>query len=142
MTVSTDDASAEYVFGIVVRVESDDPDVHIAPETFETTLYKRASEPGGEGWLFFRNVLWRGEVNAPDVVRRLATEALGVPVESVEFRELRSERAYYESLHEEISANLDLFNAETVEETITKYLGSSIRILTDERKRGDSTPMK
>ncbi|MFP4626168.1 MAG: LWR-salt protein [Natronomonas sp.] len=129
MTESTHASTAEYVFRVVVRIESDDADVRIVPDTFETTLFIRASEPGRDGWLFFRNVLWRGKVNAPKVVRRLATDALGEPVETVEFRELQAETAYYDAFREEISTDLDLFNAETVEEVLTKYLGSSIRIL-------------
>lgn len=129
MTESGDDPTAEYVFRVVLRIISNDTDVRIVPDTFETTLFIRASEPGRDGWLFFRNVLWRGEVNAPDVVRRLAVDALGEPVETVEFRELQAETAYFDALREEISTDLDLFNAETVEEALTKYLGSSIRIL-------------
>lgn len=129
MTESGDDPTAEYVFRVAVRIESNDTDVRIVPDTFETTFFICASEPGRDGWLFFRNVLWRGEVNAPDVVRRLAVDALGEPVETVEFRELQAETAYFDALREEISTDLDLFNAETVEEALTKYLGSSIRIL-------------
>jgi len=91
----------------------------------------RAPEPGTEGWLFFRNTLWRGEVSDEDYARRLAAEWLGVPertVESVDFRELQADEDYLEALKSEIEADLEAFNADDVSEVLSKYLGSSVRV--------------
>ena len=52
--------------------------VRIDPETFETTLRIPAASPGEEGWLLFRDALWRGEANDGDYVRRLCADRLPV----------------------------------------------------------------
>jgi hypothetical protein len=118
----------EYVFRVRLRVEPSDPDVSLAPGTFETVLRKRAAEPGTDGWLFFRDTLWRGEVNDEAYARELATAALGVPVESVEFRELACDQAYYDALRAAVAADFDPFRADDVPEALSKYLGSSLRV--------------
>lgn len=105
-----------------------DPDVSLTPDTFETVLRKRAPRPGADGWLFFRDNLWRGEANDEAHLRALATETLGVPVEAVDFRELACDRAYHDALSTAIEAELERFRADDVPEVLTKYLGSSIRI--------------
>jgi hypothetical protein len=117
-----------YVFRVRLRVEPSDPDVSLAPDTFETVLRKRAAEPGTDGWLFFRDNLWRAAVNDEAHLRALAAETLGVPVGSVDFRELAFDRGYHDALCTAIEANLDLFRADDVPEVLMKYLGSSIRI--------------
>lgn len=121
---------AQYVFRVGVRLEPDDPAVRLEPSSAEATvtLFRDAPEPGTEGWLFFRDTLWRGEVGDEAYARRLAEEWLGEPVESVTFRELQADQAYVAALKDEIEADLEAFNAETVSEVLSKYLGSSIRV--------------
>jgi hypothetical protein len=120
--------SAQYVFKVRFRVTPVERDVSVDPSRFETTLYWEAARPGTDGWLFFRDTLWRGEVNAPDHVRELTEDALGVPVESVEFRELRTDETYLSALKEAIASHLHLFRADDVPEVLTKYLGSRIHV--------------
>lgn len=123
---------AAYVFR--VRFRLDPAGVRVDPEEFETVVRVPAGEPGGEAtgsaydWLFFRDNLWRGEVNAPEQLRESAAELLGVEVVSVSFRELETDSEYFEALKAEMRADLDRFNADTVEGAVTKYLGSSIRV--------------
>lgn len=118
---------AAYVFRVTFRLEPA-TGVDIAPERFETTLERRADPPGTEGWLFFRDNLWRGEANAAAHLRELTSEALGVEVVAVDFRELRTDEPHLASLREAIEADLSLFRAEHVDEVLHKYLGSSIHV--------------
>lgn len=119
---------AEYVFAVQLYLSPSDPDVWLEPASVETTLHKRAPAPGEEGWLFFRDNLWRGEVNDHDHLRQLAEETLGVEVRSIEFRELRTDADYYEALREKIDVNLELFKADDTPEVVTKYLGSRVHV--------------
>ncbi|EMA27454.1 LWR-salt protein [Halobiforma nitratireducens] len=128
---------AAYVFRVTVRVRSPTPAVTVDPgsATTELTVRRDAPEPGTDGWLFFRDTLWRGEVSDPEYARRLATEWLEaddgddpLAVESVTFSELRTDEAYYDALKGEIGADLEAFNADSVSEVLSKYLGSSIRV--------------
>lgn len=121
---------ARYVFRAQVRLEADEPSVSLEPSTAETsvTFFLEAPEPGTEGWLFFRDTLWRGEISDSAYGRQRAEEWLGEPVESIRFSELQVDEAYFEALKTEIAADLEAFNAETVSEVLSKYLGSSIRV--------------
>ena len=119
---------AEYVFSVRLDLSPADPELRLDPATVETTLFKTAADPGETGWLFFRDNLWRGEVNDPDHLRESAEDALGLEVRSVEFRELRAEAAYVEALKTEIAESLDLFNADDTAEVLKKYLGSRIHV--------------
>ncbi|MGQ3411260.1 LWR-salt protein [Natrinema sp. LN54] len=124
---------ANYTFRVRLRIEPAQAFVSLEPSSAETTvtLFRDAPEPGTEGWLFFRNTLWRGEVSDEEYARQLAAEWLGVPertVEAVDFRELQTDEAYLEALESEIAADLELFKAESVSEVLSKYLGSSIRV--------------
>ncbi|MCY4731234.1 LWR-salt protein [Natronomonas gomsonensis] len=127
-----DVGDAEYVFAVRLRLSPSDPTVRLDPATVETTLFKRAAPPGEDGWLFFRDNLWRGEVNDHGHMCELAEEMLGTDVESVDFRELRTDEAYYEELQDAIAEDLALFNADDVPEVLTKYMGSSIKVLRGE----------
>lgn len=118
---------SRYVFHVRFRPDPDGG-FHIEPATFETTLSKEAARPGEEGWLFFRDSLWRGEANAPAHIRSLAEEALGVPVETVEYRRFETTEEEYAALKEAVAANLDLFNAAAGTEVLNKYFGSSIEV--------------
>ena len=123
---------AAYVVRVAVRF--DPPDAAVDPDRFETTLEIPASEPGTDGWLFFRDRLWRGEVGDGPSFRRLAearlgvADAPGVEVVDVDFRELRTDEAYLDALRDAIVADLGPFNADSVDEVLAKYLGSSIHV--------------
>ena len=120
--------SARYVFRATVRLDPDAPDLRAEPNTFETVLYKEAARPGAEGWLFFRDNCWRGELNDASFFRAETEDALGVPVDSVTFQELQTDEAYFAALKAAIADDLGLFNADSVSEVLRKYLGSSIRV--------------
>ena len=123
---------AAYVFRVAVRL--DPPAASVEPDRFETTTELPASEPGTDGWLFFRDRLWRGEIGDEPAFRRLAEERLGIAdaagvgVADAEFRELRTDEAYLDALKAAIAADLGRFNAESVDEALHKYLGSSIHV--------------
>jgi hypothetical protein len=126
--------NAEYVFRVTVRLEPATDGVRIDSADAErtVTVSREAPEPGSEGWLFFRNTLWRGEVADEAYGRQLAAEWLGEPlgaIETVEFSEFRTDEAYFEAMKAEIAADLELFKAENVSEVLSKYLGSSIRVV-------------
>lgn len=120
--------AARYVFRVRFRVEPSLPEVSVEPAEFETTLYRAADPPGESGWLFFRDYLWRGTVGDEAYFREVAEDALGVPVMSISFSELQTDQAYLDALRDEIGAQLGAFRAETVDEALTKYLGSSIHV--------------
>ncbi|TYT60313.1 LWR-salt protein [Natrialba swarupiae] len=120
-----------YVFKARVRLEAPQDGISLEPDTAETTvtLVHEAAQPGTEGWLFFRDTLWRGEVGDDAYARELVEEWLEVPVEEVSFRELQADEAYVAALKDAIADDLEAFNAETVSEVLSKYLGSSIRVV-------------
>ncbi|WP_058997588.1 LWR-salt protein [Haloarcula sp. CBA1127] len=123
-----DGATARYVFRVELRLEPDADGLWTDPDRFETTLYRAADDPGTSGWLFFRDTLWRGELADEPHFRRLVEDELGYQVVSVSFSELRTDEAYLDSLKAEIADDLTLFNADSVSEVLTKYLGSSVRV--------------
>jgi hypothetical protein len=127
MTDEGERGDAAYVFRVRFRLDPA-PGVSVDPDRFETTLERRAAPPGDPGWLFFRDNLWRGEANDEAHLRETASEALGVPVESVSFRELRTDAAYLDALREAVAADLSRFRADGVDEALHKYLGSSIHV--------------
>ena len=119
---------AAYVFRVRFRPDPGEG-VRLDPATFETVARWPAAPPGEEGWLFFRDSLWRGDVNDQRYLRERFEEVLGVPVESVTFSELAADEAYFEAFKSEIDDDLEAFNADGVPEVLNKYLGSSIRVL-------------
>ncbi|WIV67599.1 LWR-salt protein [Natrialbaceae archaeon AArc-T1-2] len=123
--------AARYVFRIECRLEPTVDEVSVVPDRFQTTMYRTAAPPGEDGWLFFRNTLWRGELEDPDHFRRVAEDVLGVSVTSVSFSELQTGEKYLAELETAIGDSLETFNADTVEEALTKYLGSSVRVVSD-----------
>ena len=129
--------SARYVFRVRFRVEPSPPEVSVDPAEFETTLYRAAAPPGEADWLFFRDHLWRGNVGDETYFREVAEDALGVPVVSISFSELQTDQVYLDALRDAIGSQLSEFKAETVNETLKKYLGSSIRVVdSDDRRSG------
>ena len=100
------------------------------PELFETTLVREADPPGEEGWLFFRDRLWRGEIGDERHTREFVEEALGARVERVEFRRFEVTGEELATLEAEIEANLELFRAEDATEVLHKYFGSSLEVRT------------
>ena len=119
---------ARYLFRVTVRLEPE-PGYRAEPDSFETVLSRAADPAEQEGWLFFRDTLWRGKLGDDAHGRRLAEDALGVPVESVSFSELRTSEAYLDELKAAIAEDLGAFNADTVSEVLKKYLGSSIHVV-------------
>lgn len=115
-----------YVFRVRFRLDPDD--VWVDPNEFETVLRIPAVAPGDKGWLFFQQNLWRGEVGDERYLRSVAEDYLGVPVSAVRFSELETDHAYLDALKAEIAEDLGVFNADSVDEVIHTYLGSSIHI--------------
>ncbi|MFC4447870.1 LWR-salt protein [Halorussus aquaticus] len=119
---------ARYVFAVRFRLEPETEGVSVGPDEFETRLYRAADPPGEDGWLFFRNNLWRGEINDDRHFRRLAEEELGVTVVSAEYRALETDEEYLTALKDEIRDDLATFKADSVSEVLNKYLGSSLEV--------------
>ena len=117
---------AAYVFRVWFRLDPDS--VRVDPNEFETVLRIPAASPGEEGWLFFQRTLWRGNVGDESHLRSVAEEHLGVPVTSVSFSELETDQSYLDKLKGEIADDLAPFNADSVDEVLHKYLGSSIHV--------------
>jgi len=123
--------TAAYVFDAVFSVSA--ADVSLTPERFETTLRLWASEPGESGtridWLFFRDRLWRGEISDEAPLRRAASDWLDVDVESLSFKELRTDETSLETLEEAVAADLTRFNADSPDEALQQHLGSSVHVV-------------
>ncbi len=119
---------ARYVFAVRFRLDPTVSDVSLEPQEFQTRLSRQADPPGEDGWLFFRDNLWRGDVGDERYFRELTSEALGVPVASVEYRAFETDEEYYDALKAEISEKLGKFKASSVSEVISKYLGSSVEV--------------
>jgi hypothetical protein len=115
---------AAYTFRVTVRLRP--TGVTADPETFETVVTKPAAEPGTEGWLFFRDALWRGEASDERHLRELAEEWLGVAVDAVSFSELRTDPAYLEALRAAIADDSSF--DDTPQSVLHAHLGSSIRV--------------
>ncbi len=119
---------ARYVFAVRFRVKPDVSGVTLDPQEFETRLFRRADPPGADGWQFFRDNLWRGDIGDEHNFRKLTSEALGVPVTSVKYRAFETDEEFFDALKAEIADNLDNFKADSVSEVISKYLGSSVEV--------------
>lgn len=119
--------NAAYVFRVEFRLDPDG--ARASPSRFETTMELPAPEPGTDGWRFFRDRLWRGELGDPDRFRDVAADRLGVEVTRVAFSELRTDEAYLEALKAAVVEDLGAFNADNVDEALHKYLGSSVRVV-------------
>jgi hypothetical protein len=119
---------ARYVFAVRFRLDPTVDGVAVDPAEFETRLSRSADPPGEDGWLFFRDNLWRGDLGDEQHFQRLTADALGVPVTSVEYRAFETDEEYFEALKEEIRADLATFKADSVAEVVSKYLGSSVEV--------------
>ncbi|WP_128476253.1 LWR-salt protein [Halorussus pelagicus] len=119
---------ARYVFAVRFRLDPATGGVSVEPNKFETRLARDADPPGDEGWLFFRDNLWRGEINDDRHFRRLTEEALDVTVLSVEYRAFETDEEYLDALKDEIRGDLGTFNADSVSDVLNKYLGSSVEV--------------
>ncbi|WP_435119515.1 LWR-salt protein [Halolamina sp. C58] len=124
---------AAYTFEAAFRLPTEG--VAADPNRFETTLRLFAPAPGVEpgperiDWLFFRDRLWHGEVGDEAPLRRVASDWLGVEVVSLSFSELRADEEYLDALRAEIERDLSRFNAESVDEVLHQYLGSSVHVV-------------
>jgi hypothetical protein len=121
--------TARYVFRVRFRLEPGPAEVSVDQATFETVMERAADPPGEPGWRFFRDNLWRGELNDEAHFRELTEEALDVSVDGVTFSQLRTDESYWAPLREAIAADLDAFAADTVDDVVSKYLGSSVRVV-------------
>ncbi|WP_435175509.1 LWR-salt protein [Halorussus sp. AFM4] len=119
---------ASYVFAVRFRLDPAAEGVSLSPNEFETRFRREADPPGEEGWLFFRDNLWRGEINDDRHFRRLVEEALGVTVLSVEYRAFETDEEYLDALKDAVRDDLAEFNADSVSEVLNKYLGSSLEV--------------
>jgi len=119
-----------YVFRVRFRVAATD-DASVSPAAFETTFRYAAPAPGTDGWLFFREYLWRGDVTDHEHARRFVDDRVDVSVERVEFRSLRADREYVDALRDAVADDLDAFNADDVDAALSKYLGSSVDVVED-----------
>ena len=117
---------ATYVFRVQFRLDPDE--VRVDPNEFGTVLRIPAVPPGEEGWLFFQRHLWRGEANDETHLQSLAEDRLGVPVSSISFSELETDHAFLNALKNHIAADLDRFNATSVDAVLHNHLGSSIHV--------------
>ena len=117
---------AAYVFRVTFRLDPDD--VSVDPDRFQTTMEIPAVDPGEDGWLRFRNRLWRGEIGDEPSMRRVASDRLGVDVTEIAFSELRTDEAYLDALTRAIADDLDAFNADSADDVLHKYFGSSIHV--------------
>ena len=96
MTAANDpekDSSARYAFAARFRLDASTAEWRVDTRTVERTCYREAPPPGEPGWLFFRDYLWRGECNHSEHLARLVGEAFDLPVENIEFRGLRTDKA-------------------------------------------------
>lgn len=118
---------AEYRFAVQFRLDPD-PHISVEPAAFETHLRYEAPPPGDDGWLFFRDHLWRGEVADPEHMRSIVREALEVRVVGVEFRAFETDPAYLDALEDAIGSTLGEFRADDVEAVLSKYFGSRIEV--------------
>ena len=117
---------AHYAFGVTIRLVPTDETVTIESPTVERRCLLAAPQPGTDGWLLFRNALWRGEVGDEAFACELFAEKLGYEVEAVDFRAFHADEAYLEAFRAEIARDLEAFRADSVTEVLSKYLGSSI----------------
>jgi len=117
---------ANYVFRVTIQI--DPPAARLDPDTFETVCRLPAATPGTDGWLFFQQNLWRGDVADADHMRARLTDTLGAEVIEVGFSELETDAAYRAALESEIETDLSRFNADSVEEVLHQHLGSSIHL--------------
>jgi len=118
---------ARYVFHVRFRLDTAE-ELSVEPDEFETRLYRDAAAPGDPEWLFFRDTLWRGELEDRKHFRERTEDALGVPVLSVEYRGFETDDEYWSALTDEIERDLDAFNADDVSEVVNKYFGSSVEM--------------
>jgi hypothetical protein len=124
---------AAYTFDAAFRLPT--AGVAVDPNRFETTLRLFAPAPGVEpgperiDWLFFRDRLWHGEIGDEAPLRESVSDWLDVEVVSLSFAELRADEAYLDALRAEIERDLSRFNAESVDEVLHQYLGSSVHVV-------------
>ena len=123
---------ARYAFRIEVRLSPASDALSVDPDTFETTVFRRADPPGDDGWTYFQLHCWRGDLADEVHFRQQLAPALGVDVERAAFSELQTTPEYFAALKSAIADDLERFNATSVSEVLSKYLGSSIRVVETE----------
>ncbi len=117
---------AAYRFVVTFRLAHDG--LAVDPDTFETTVRKPAPEPGTEGWLFFRNTLWHGEISDPEPFETRLGERLGVEVLDADFRAFECAPEERAALAAAIESNADAFGADTAEGVVHDHFGSALEV--------------
>lgn len=115
-----------YTFAVRFRLHP--TTVTVDPAEFETRMSRPADPPGEDGWLFFRDHLWRGEISDPDHLETLATDALGVAVVKIEYKSFITDPSSWASFKAAIADDLEVFRADSVAEAVSKYLGSTVEL--------------
>ena len=115
-----------YVFRVRFRLASSTVDVD--PETFETVVRYPAAAPGDDGWRFFEEWLWHGDLTDERRFRDVVEGWLGVTVVSVRFSELVVDGAYLDAWTDAVASEVDRYNAASVRAVRHNHLGSSIRV--------------
>jgi hypothetical protein len=117
---------AAYRFAVTVRLDHDG--LAVDPDTFETTVRKPAPEPGTEGWHFFRNAPWHGEISDPGPFEKRLEERLGVEIVECDFRAFECTPDERAALKSEIEAHIDDFGADTADGVVHDHFGSSLEV--------------
>jgi hypothetical protein len=115
---------AAYVLRVTVRLDT--ARVGADPDTFETVVTRPAAEPGVDGWLFFGDACWRGEVTDERHLSAVAEEWLSTPVTAVSFGELRADEAHLDALRTAIATDPSFDDPS--EAVLHAHLGSSVRL--------------
>ncbi|MFB6250196.1 MAG: LWR-salt protein [Halobellus sp.] len=119
---------AAYVFRAEVRLGADSA-VTVTPDTVETVVEVDAAPPGEDGWLLFRDALWRGDVADERHARDLAASWVTAPVVDISFSELHLDEAYRDALQSAIAANPSSFCGDHPQDVLHRHLGSSIHVV-------------
>jgi len=117
---------AHYRFAVTFRLRTGE--LRAEPDTFETAVKKPAAEPGTEGWLFFRNTLWHGEISDPGPFKARLGERLGVDVLGADFRAFECTPDERAALKSEIGSHIDDFGADTAEAVVHYHFGSALEV--------------
>lgn len=123
---NTIEMEARYVFVATVRLSPER--LQVDPDRIDVRIAWPAAEPETPGWMFFRDNLWRGELNDPSHVRSLVAADLDVDVSDLEFRAFEVDQEYLEAFRAAIADDLDAFRADDVDEVLNKYLGSRLEV--------------
>ncbi|MCL9816637.1 LWR-salt protein [Natronocalculus amylovorans] len=116
-----------YIFRVEFRLS---PAIgSVEPHRFKTVYRHPLVAPPKDGWLFFRDWLWHGELTDRAQFRPIVSDALGVTVTNVQFSEVVISQPELECLDVAIENNLNKFGPDTSTAVRHAHLGSSIRVV-------------